>query len=57
MWSDTMRKYQAGDLNPNEWIVKILDIKKKIRKLEKIKYDSRNYPRARILITELKKWI
>jgi len=51
-----MKNCQAGDLNPNEWVIKIFDIKKKIKKMEKIKYDSRNYPRARILIAELKKW-
>ena len=51
-----MKKYQVGNLNPNEWVIKISDINKRIRKLKKVKYDKRGYPQVRILITELEKW-
>jgi hypothetical protein len=51
-----MKKCQAGDLNPNEWVIKVSDINKRIRKLEKVKYDKKGYPKARFLITELGKW-
>jgi hypothetical protein len=51
-----MKKYQVGDLLPDEWVIKVSDINKRIRKLEKVKYDKRGYPKARILIAELKKW-
>lgn len=27
-----MKKYQVGDLNPNEWVVKVSDLKREIMK-------------------------
>jgi len=52
-----MKLYQVGDLFPDEWVIKVSDIKKIIRKLKKVKYNSKGYPKARFLIAELEKWI
>jgi hypothetical protein len=52
-----MKKYQVGDLLPDEWVIKVSDIRKRIRKLEKVKYNQSSYPKARILIAEFEKWV
>ncbi len=54
-----MKKYRVGDLKHNELVVKVSDIKKRIKQLERLHSDKRRPSRCYVckVIAELRRMI